>query len=393
VLRHIIHLHIPALPIAVARVSRPDLRYRPVAVAAARSGRSLVLSVSREARCEGVFKGMPLQTARSCCPGLMVLPPDPRAAEQACRELARVAARYTPCYESARPGHLYLDFTGTERLWGQARDAASRLRNEIRGSLGLVGTAGVAGNKMVSSIASRAVPSEGVLNVDHGREAGFMAPLKVGLMPGIGPVRRRLLAEELNIVRIHQLAALEPDRLGLIFGRQACVIHERALGIDPTPVYPLSRAPVIAEEIALPQEETDDSRLLGHLYRLVEACGRRMRKQGLIPGKAGFLIRYADHVESGGRLKLPRPGFQDQDLYAPLETLFFKQCTRRVRVGFIRAWFWEFSRPDPQLSLFDAPSPDEERRATLTRTLDRIRERYGEDAVRYGITVSTPYEN
>ncbi|MDQ1335784.1 MAG: polymerase, partial [Thermodesulfobacteriota bacterium] len=50
--RHIIHFHVPALPIAVARISRPDLRDRPVAVAADRSERSLVLSVSREARSE-----------------------------------------------------------------------------------------------------------------------------------------------------------------------------------------------------------------------------------------------------------------------------------------------------------------------------------------------------
>jgi DNA polymerase-4 len=331
-----------------------------------------------------VFKGMSLQKARTRCPGLTVLPPDPQTTEQACRELARVAARYTPCCEPCRPGHMYLDLTGTQRLWGEARDAACRLRNEIRERLGLVGTAGVAGNKLVSRIASRAVPSEGVLNVDHGREAGFMAPLKVGLMPGIGPVRRKLLAEELNIVRIQQLAALALDRLALIFGRQAYVIHERALGIDPTPVYPLSRAPVIAEEVTLPQEETDDPRLLGYLYRLVGTCGWRMRKQGLISRKAGLLIRYADHVETGGRLKLPPPGFQDHDLYAPLEELFFKQCTRRVRVGFIRVWFWEFSRPDPQLVLFDVPSPKEERRSMLTRTLDRIRERYGENIIMYG---------
>ncbi len=382
--RHIIHLHIPALPIAVARISRPDLRDRPVAVVAARSERSRVLSVSREARSEGVFKGMPLQKARTNCPGLTVLPPDPKAAEKACRELARIAARYTPCYEPARPGHLYLDLTGTQRLWGAAKDAAYRLRKEIRERLGLVGAAGVAGNKMVSSIASRAISFEGVLNVDHGREAGFMAPLKVGLMPGIGPVRRKLLTEDLNIVRIRQLAALDLDRLTLIFGRQAQVIHERALGIDPTPVYPLSKAPVIAEEVTLSQEETDDPRLLGHLHRLVERCSFRMRKQGLIPRKVGLLIQYADHVEAGGRLQLPRPGCQDDDLYSPLEHLFFKRRTRRVRVGFIRAWFWEFSRPDPQLTLFDAPSPSEGRRSMLTSGLDRIRERYGENVIMYG---------
>jgi DNA polymerase IV len=382
--RHIIHFHVPALPIAVARVSQPVLRGRPVAVAAARAGRSLVLSVSSEARKEGVFKGMPLQQARARCPGLTLLPPDPLAEEQACRALVRMAARYTPCYEPARPGHLYLDLTGTERLWGAARDAASRIGREIRERLGLMGNAGVAGNKMVSGIASLAAPFEEVVTVDQGREAGFLAPLKVGLIPGIGPVRRKLLVEELNIVRIRQLAALDLDRLALVFGRQAPLIHERALGIDPTPVFPVSRAPVIAEEAGLPQEEIDDANLLGWLYLLAERCGRRMRKGGLTPRRAGLLIRYADHVAAGGRVKLSRPGCHDGDLYAPLADLFLKHCTRRVRVGFMRAWFWEFSRPDPQLSLFHAPSPDDGKKHALTRALDHIRERYGETAVIYG---------
>jgi len=372
------------MAVAVVRVLRPELRDRPVAVVAALSGRSLVLSASREAHEEGVFKGMPLRQARLRCPGLTVIPPDPQAAKQACQALVRIAARYTPCCEPARPGHLYLDLTGTDRLWGPARDAASRFRKEIQEGLGLVGTLGIAGNKMVAGIASRAVFSEEVVSVTHGREAGFLAPLKVGLLPGIGPVRQKLLSEELNIVRIRQLAALDLDRLTLIFGRQAQVIHERAMGIDPTPVFPLSSAPMVDEKTVLPQEEMDDARLLGCLYRLVERCGRRMRKQGLIPRRAGLLIRHADYVETVGRVKLCRPSVQDDDLYAPLERLFLKQCTRRVRVGFIRAWFYEFSRIDAQMSLFDVPTADKDKKRMLTQALDHIRDRYGETAVSYG---------
>ncbi|MCD6305310.1 MAG: DNA polymerase IV [Deltaproteobacteria bacterium] len=360
------------------------MRNRPVAVAAALSGRSLVLSVSREAQDEGVFKGMSLRQACMRCPGLTVLPPDPRAEEQACQILVRMAARYTPCYEPARPGHLYLDLTGTDRLWGPARDVASRFRREVRERLALVGTAGVAGNKMVADIASRTVRFEEVVDVEHGREAGFLAPLKVGLLPGIGPVRQKLLSEELNIGRIRQLAALDLERLALVFGRQARVIRERAMGIDPTPVFPLCRAPMVDERTVLPREEMDDTRLLGYLYRLVERCGRRMRKQGLIPRRAGLLMRYADHAETVGRVKLYRLSVQDDDLYAPLEHLFLKQCTRRIRVGFIRVWFYEFTRTDTQMSLFDVPNPDEDKKWMLTRALDHIRDRYGESAVIYG---------
>ncbi|MBW1779658.1 MAG: DNA polymerase IV, partial [Deltaproteobacteria bacterium] len=372
-------------PITVARISRPNLRGRLVAVAGPRSGRSLALSASWEARSEGAFKGMSLENAKAYCPGLTGLPPDPTVTAKACQELARAAARYTPLYEPSRPGHLYLDFTGTQRLWGKAKDTACCLRKEIQERLRLTGTVGVASNKMVSNIASRTISfSEGVSDVNHGQEASFMAPLKVGLMPGIGRMRRNRLLEELNIIRIRQLAALDMGRLTLIFGRQAHVIHQRALGIDPTPVYPLTRVPEIAEGITLPQEENDDPRLLGYLYRLVERCASRMRKSGWIPRKAGLLIRYIDQVETQGRLNLYRPGFQDRDLYNPLEKLFFKRCNRRVRVGFIKVWFREFSPPDSQLTLFHTPSPDEERRSMLTHALDHIRERYGEDAVMYG---------
>lgn len=382
--RHIIHLHIPAFPIAVARISRPELRKRPVAVAAPRSERSLILSASREARSEGVFKGMPFGKAKKLCPGLTVLPPDPKVMEEACQNLARSAARYTPLYEPSRPGHIYLDLTGTQRLWGKVKDTACHLRKEIRERLCLTGTVGVASNKMVSNIASQTISPEGVLDVDHGWEAPFMAPLKVGLVPGIGRVRQKVLLEELNIIRIRQLAALDMGSLKLIFGRKAYLIHQRALGIDHTPVYPFTKTPVVGEDITLPRDENDDSRLLRLLYRLVEKCSYRMRKRALVPKKAGLSVRYSDQVEVRRQIQLPRLNFRSLDLCNPLEKLFFEVCSRRVRVGFMRVWFWEFHPPSPQLALFHAPSPDEDNKVMITQALDRIRERYGEDAVMYG---------
>ena len=211
-----------------------------------------------------------------------------------------------------------------------------------------------------------------------------MAPLKVGLMPGIGRIRKKVLLEELNIIRIRQLAALDMGSLKLIFGHQAYLIHQRALGIDHTPVYPFTKTPVVGEDITLPRDENDDSRLLRLLYRLVEKCSYRMRKRALIPRKAGLSVRYSDQVEVKRQIQLPCLNFRSPDLCNPLEKLFFEVCSRRVRVGFMRVWFWEFYPPSPQLALFHAPSPDESRKAMITQALDRIWERYGQDAVMYG---------
>ena len=225
VYRSIIHIHIPSFPIAVAQVCRPALRGRPVAVAPALSERALILSVSLEAQKEGLFRGLPLSKAVKRCPGLKVIPPDPSLLERANRAMAKVVAQYTPLWEPSRPGHVYLDVTGTKRLWGKAKDTGHRLSKEIKVRLHLTGTAGVAGNKMVSSIASRITPSLEVLDVDRGREASFMAPLKVDMMPGIGRFRKKILLEELNIFRVQELAALDIGHLKLIFGGHAHVIH------------------------------------------------------------------------------------------------------------------------------------------------------------------------
>ena len=382
--RHIIHLHIPAFPIAVARVCQPGLRGRPVAVAPVQSERGRILSVSCEARKEGVFKGMPLSNAIKLCPGLTVLPPNPELMARACRMLAETAARYTPLWETSRPGHIYLDVTGTGRLWGSARDTGYRLRQEIKGRLYMSGTVGVAGNKMVAGIASRVIPPAGVLDVDHGGEAIFMAPLKVDMVPGIGGFRKRILLEELNITRVHELVALDMGHLKLIFRRQAFVIHQRALGIDPTPVYPTPVQPIVSEEITLPQEENDDRKLLGVLYSMVEKCAHRLRNRALFPRKAGLLIRYSDHVETRRQLGLPHTRSWGSDLYSPLETLFFKACNRRVRVRFIRVWFRDFSSSSGQLSLFNAPSLAQEKKTTIIQAMDLIRERHGENAIKYG---------
>jgi DNA polymerase-4 len=384
--RHIIHLHIPAFSIAVERVCHPELRGRPVAIAPPQSERALIMAVSPEARREGIFKAMPLRKAVRACPGLTVLPPNPELTEKAWRVLEKVAAQYTPLWEPFRPGHIYLDVTGTVRLWGRAKDAAGRLRREIKAHLHLPGTVGVAANKMVSSIASRIIPSEGVLDVDHGREFAFMAPLKADVLPGIGSVRRKILLEDLNITLVREIAAMDVADLRLVFGRQAFVIHQRAFGIDPTPVYPPRKKPTVSEEILLSGDENDDRKLLGILFGLVEKCAYRLRKGTVHPRKAGLLLRYADQAEIVRQINLPRANFRDFDLYIPLEKLFLKACQRRVRVRFMRVWFRDLSPPSSQLSLFSTSSPAPEGKAPLTRTLDRIRERYGDDAVRYGRT-------
>jgi DNA polymerase IV len=383
---HIIHIHIPSFPITLERTNRPELRGRPVVIAPHRADRSIILSVSPEARREGIFKGMVLSNALRFCPDLMALPPNPGLVEKGCRLLSSAASRYTPLWEPSRPGHLYMDLTGTERLWGRAKDAAWRIGMEMGRTLSLSVATGVAGNKMVSSIASRLIAGSEVLDVDHGREAAFMAPLSVDFIPGIGHVRKRSLLEELNISIVRQLASIAVPDLRLIFGGDAMIIRERAMGIDPTPVSPPSRAPVVSDDVTIQGDENDDMKLLGMIYGMVERCARRLRERRELPAVTGLTIRYSDHAEVTRQARQERVAPSDLDLYSDLEGLFFKACTRRTSVRFIRVWFKNLAAPSPQISLFSRDTADSAKRRIVTKALDRIRERHGDGAIKYGRT-------
>ena len=211
-----------------------------------------------------------------------------------------------------------------------------------------------------------------------------MAPLKVDVVPGIGRFRKRILLQELSITRVRELAALDVDRLGLVFGREASLIHQRAVGIDLTPVYPVPAKPMINDEIAFSEDENDDSSLLSALYSMVERCARVLRTRALVPGRAGLLIRYSDQVEVRREMSLRCAGLLDLDLYFPLEKLFLRTCNRRVRIRFMRVWFRDFSPESSQLSLFHIPSHQVQKQSLVIQALDRVRERHGEGAIRFG---------
>ena len=237
---------------------------------------------------------------------------------------------------------------------------------------------------MVSSIASRVMPSEGVLDVDHGREPAFMAPLRVAFLPGVGQIRSRILLEELNISLIREVAVLDTHNLKLIFGRQAWVIHERSLGIDPTPVNPPFLKPEVSESVTLPSDENDDGKLLGVIYSLVEKCSKMLRSTGRIPGRVGLMLRYSDQMEVSRQAALLLGSLFDSDLYSVLEKLFFKIYLRRTCIRFIRVRFSDLSLPSAQLSLFPSVSPHKNKEGRITLALDHIREKYGEGLIKYG---------
>ncbi|MDT8395712.1 MAG: DNA polymerase IV [bacterium] len=384
--REILHIYIPSFPITLARASNPSLRSRAVVVAPGHSERAPVQHLSGEARSEGIHEGMPLFRARRLCPSLVILPPDPHRLSGGIRALIRLTREYTPVWEPAAAGRIYLDFTGSTRLFGTGRDAALRLERDLERRLRLTGAVGVAGNKLVSKIAAECLDKPGICDVFKGGEAGFIAPLPAIVLPGVGHTREQTLLTDLNLRLVGQIAALTLPQLLLPFGPFAPLLHQRAKGVDPSPVLTPRRTPELAAECRLEREENDDTVLLAELYRLAEECGMRLRRGSKKAAKLTLTVHYADGV-SGTRSGDVTPAASgDRALFENARRLYDRACERRVRVRSMRLLCEKITEPQRQIEMFEQGSRPKSQSESVQAALDAVRNRFGMSAVGWGRT-------
>jgi DNA polymerase-4 len=401
--RSILHVDVPAFPIAVERVIEPGLRDRPVVVAPPGGARATILAASPEAARSGVRAGMPVRSAVRHCPGLVLLPVNEPLYERAAAAIATLLHAYSPLVEPARPGQSYLDLTGTGRLFGHATDVAARIRREIAGRRRLPATVGVATNKLVSRVAARVIRPDGLCDVFPGGEAPFLEPLPVGFLPAAaGPAERARLGD-LGIARVGDLLRLSPIQVRIAFGRNGGPLYRQAEGIDDSPVRPPERCLAVTEQETLVEDSNARAILRLALWRLCERAGARLRRLGATPGHLRLAVRYSDGVTAAGRTPLPVPTSAELPLFAAAGALLDRVVSRRVRVRAVSLDCLDFARGPRQLVLFDPqdcdaagagrPAADGPAQAggrrigaaeTLAGAIDRIRRRFGTESIVWG---------
>jgi len=390
--REILHITVPAFPIALARVIHSNLRGRPVAVAPLNSERALLQCVSAEAASDGVYAGTSIYHARKSCPALIVIAPDPHLTAKGSLALMELSGEFTPIVEPGA-GRVFLDLTASRKLFGPARDVAARLERAIASHLGLEAMAGAGINKLVSRVAADVMQKPGVYDVFHGSEKSFLAPFPVSVLPGVGESRQTLLFRDLNLQRVEQVASLSVPQLRLAVGPFAPLLHDRACGIDRSPVQPPRFSTEIVEEGLLDQEENDDAILLCELLRLVEGCGVRLRRLKKGARKVSLSVMYADGVTQQGKKLLPSPTSLDLLLLRAVEELFFTTCKRRQRVRGMRLSCDQVAEEAGQMDLFaQAEVKVSQKQCDLQETLDALREKHGRNVVRWGKGVASRKE-
>jgi len=382
--RKIIHLNIADFGVAVERLLDSSLKSQAVIIAEP-SARSVVYDMSDEAYGEGVRKGMQLSIARNRCRRASILPPRPEQYQKALSLCMQHALHYTPLVErSSGNGHLYLDVTGTQRLFGSPPDIGWRLRNTLRQDIGLDPIWSVAPNKLVAKVASRLVKPWGEYIVADGEEASFLAPLPLRLVPGISaPDLIRL--RNLNIHKVHQATALSLGDLSVLCDRRAEFLYQAVRGIDPAPVQPTGPAkPDFTRQHVFSPDTNEEQIVRAALATLVQQTGYEMRRQGLACRRLTVHLLYTDGVSVSRQAGAKVPMNDDSALEQLAVVLLYRGWQRRVRLRRLTLACSQMCHPARQLSLFADIDGRQQKNKRISEASDAIRNRCGTDKIYRG---------
>ena len=388
--RQIVCYQIPAFEIALARLNDSSLRDRPVGIAVSHAPRASIHELSREAEQEGLSCGMPVEQARRLCPSLRVLPTDTVRVRIAHQDLLEIIGRFAPVWEPVRPGHLFLDLTGTTRLFGPAVDVAARIEREVLHRHRLPGAMGIGSNKLVSGVAADVVQPPQLYDVRPGSERIFLAPLPVTMLPSVSRSSAKAilpLLEDLNLRTLGEIAEIPLPQLAVVFGRQGELLHRWANGIDVSPVLPPVQHPTVATSVTLDPDDVDDVRLLAHIYGLLEKLCRTLRCQGRVCRRLLLTLWHSDHVEVSRYCTFAAGTYWEVEMYPCLKGLFLGCFQRRVRIRRMALLAEALAPPEEQLSLFDFDPSQTRKQARMRRlalALDSLRERFGNRVVSRG---------
>lgn len=282
-MRKIIHCDCDSFYASVEVRDDPRLAGRPLAVGGAPDKRGVVATCSYEARAYGIRSAMPMSQAVRLCPDLTILRPDMARYRSVSRQVHEVFRRYTDLIEPLSLDEAYLDVTATNLCRGSATHMAQAIRQEVRETLGITISAGIAPNKFVAKIASDWNKPDGQLTVTPERLDAFVANLPVEKLFGVGSVTARRMRDR-GLVTCSDLRRLSLLDLTRSFGSFGASLYQLCRGIDERPVRTSRPRKSVSVErtyaVDLPDLgacRTEIDALLGELEERIHRAGAASR--------------------------------------------------------------------------------------------------------------------
>jgi DNA polymerase-4 len=382
----ILHVDLDAFFVEVCRQRHPELRdIELLVVGGRREARGVVQSASYGARRFGIHAGMPIAQAVRLCPQATFFQGSFLHYRDASRAVRRILERFSPTVVMASLDEAYLDFAGTERLHPVSLlPVAEAVRDAVRQATGLDCSIGIGPNRMIAKLASDYAKPRGLMEVRAGWEEGFLAGLPLRALPGVGPKTAERWAE-LGLLDVWQVQLMDEGALERLIGIEARGLKRRALGHGGTMLRPDRLPKSVSRETTLFRDLRDSAELEAILALLTARVASQMREEGLVARTVTLKLRHDDFRTVTRRHTLEAATDLDAELYGEVRMLFrqaFAEVRRRNRavrlIGIAATGLATATEAD----LFEPP--ERARLRQLTAAVDRVREKFGFDAVTPG---------
>ena len=380
---------------AVEQHDHPELRGKPVVVGSPPDQRGVVAAASYEARKYGIHSAMPSRTAAQKCPEAIFLRGNMARYKEVSRQIMRIFESYTPLMQPLSVDEAFLDVTGAQRLFGDGKTIAEKIRCDILEQTGLTASVGIAPNLFLAKIASDMNKPDGITLVpfEQGDIEKFLAPLPIGRMWGVGKVtQKKLLAH--GVTTIGELQQFDLQALEKAVGPHAATVFSRlAYGIDERGIALETKDKSISNETTFKEDATDRETIEATYKRLIDKVGRRVRRAGFFATTVHLKLRWSDFSTITRQTRLSIPSQDDITLREAGMALLHEHLRNRpVRlIGFGVSGLGETDEPQTaQLNLFDAPDTAlHKKRNRLSRAADGIKQRFGDQSLRRGSAIKT----
>ncbi len=294
----VLHLDLDAFYASVEQRDKPSLRGRPVVVGGL-GQRGVVATASYEARVFGVRSAMPMHEARRRCPHAAFLVGRFGAYHAASRQVMEVLRRLSPLVEPLSLDEAFVDLRAASEPVDFSREGLERLVSQLKDDVhttteGLTASVGVASSKFVAKVATEVAKPNGWSIVAPGRELELLRPMKVGVIPGVGPVTQ----SKLHRIGIHTVADLQGcafDELAQVIGKtHANALVDLAYARDDRPVEPDRETKSISVEDTFETDLVARDQLATILLRDARLVASRLRAAGLFAHTVSIKVRLHD---------------------------------------------------------------------------------------------------
>ena len=378
--RIILHADMDAFFAAVEQLDHPELRGKALLVGGT-GPRGVVSTASYEARPFGVGSAMPMALARRRCPHAIVLPPRFERYRAVSRVVMRTLGAFSPLVEPLSVDEAFVDMTGCEALSGAPREMGEAVRREVFKATKLTVSVGVSTTKYVAKVASDRGKPDGLTVVAPDEVTGFLHPLSIDRLWGVGPRTRERL-EAHGIASIGDVAATPLATLERWLGSLGAHVHALAHGRDSRAVVPEREAKSIGSENTLDEDIAGEDAIRPWLLRAADTVARRLRDDGLAARGVRVKLRTADFRLHTRQTLLSAPTHATRTIVEAAEALL-REFDLRAPIRLVGVAAFDLEEGDggeaEQLDLFEAPRTVHDER--LDRTLDAVRKRFGEQAL------------